>query len=101
MKYDQLETTYKDDVIAVALYGREKEHFHYKFDAENFAFLLKTDPDNKNLKERLEGSLKGVASTEAICNALRAQITDSAAYAEAVLRTTKKREESNAIRSSK
>ena len=45
MKYEQIPQTYRDDLIAEALYGRELEYFHYDFDRINFEHILKNLPE--------------------------------------------------------
>lgn len=94
MKYTQIPQTYKDDVIAEAMYARELEYFHYEFDATNFRRLLETAPEGPyrdNLTERLEATLAQMRNVDAIYEALTSQITSTAAHLEAVARTTEKR----------
>jgi len=96
MKYKQLPSTYKADTIASALYAREIEYFHYEFDANNFKHLLDNAPagaDTKDIQERLESTIVQMEAVDNTYKALEAQITDQADHEEAVIRTTKKREE--------
>jgi 2-polyprenyl-6-methoxyphenol hydroxylase-like FAD-dependent oxidoreductase len=95
MKYTQLPQTYRDDVLAEAIYSREVEFFHYDFDRSNFTELLQDMPLGSyrtNIEERLAGTIEQMGNVERIYNALLAQVTDVEAHAAAVLRTTKKRE---------
>jgi hypothetical protein len=103
MKYKQLQNTYKSDTLANALYSREVEYFHYAFDATNFEHLLNNAPsgsDTKDIQERLVSTRKQMAAVDNTYKALESQITDQADHEEAVIRTTKKREEDE-IRSDK
>lgn len=96
MIYTQLLVDYKYEVIAEAVHGREIEHFHYDFDRVNFEHLLETLPDGEykeNLRQRHSDTLKQIATVDAIHKALMAQVDDVAAYAEAVERVIKKRNE--------
>lgn len=96
MIYTQLSPTYKLEVIADAIYGRELEHFHYDFDRQNFERLLAGLPDGEykaDVEKRLAETLMQMAKVEAIYAALASQIDDQDAYQEAVIRTTRKREE--------
>lgn len=106
MKFEQLEDTYKDDVIAKAMHGRELEYFHYQFDAINFEFLLTVEPEGayrEDVKKRLVETRQRMQNVENSYAALKAQITDEGAHQAAIERTTKKRKENeaNAIRSDK
>jgi len=94
MKYEQIAPTYRDDLIAEALYGREIEYFHYDFDRVNFEHILKDLPecDYRVLIEKRHCDTVGaMAQVETTVEALRAQITDPEAHAAAILRTTEKR----------
>lgn len=94
MKYEQLPTEYKYDTLADAMYAREVEHFHYDFDRKNFEHLLANATDNEfaaNIAERLDATRKQMGNVLAVTEALKAQIDDEAAYAEAVERVTAKR----------
>ena len=96
MKYTQLPNTYKYEVIAEAIYARELEYFHYDFDRINFERLLASIEEGEykeNIRQRHADTLKQMANVEAIYDALMAQIDDQDAYAAAVERVTKKREE--------
>jgi hypothetical protein len=96
MKYRQLDSTYKEDVIAEALYARELEHFHYDFDKKNFEHMLQTTPrgeDRKNLEQRLASTILQMKSVEDVYAALLAQITDKVAHEAAIQRAIKKRNE--------
>ena len=94
MKYTQLPQTYQDDVLAEAMYGREVEHFHYKFDSINFAKLLETlppSPYRENVQQRYDETIACMATVDNIYAALASQITDQEAHSAAILRTTEKR----------
>ena len=94
MKYTQLDTNYKYDTLAEAVYGREMEYFHYDFDRKNFEHLLAHATDNEfaaNVAERLSDTRKQMGNVEAIMAALKEQIEDQAAYDAAVIRVTAKR----------
>jgi hypothetical protein len=94
MKYEQIISTYRDDLIAEALYAREIEYFHYDFDRINFEHILKNLPecDYKTLIEKRHFDTVGaMAQVEKTADALRAQITDLDAHAAAIVRTTEKR----------
>jgi IS5 family transposase len=95
MFYSQLSDDYKYDVLAEAIYAREIEHFHYDFDRKNFEYLLANATDNEfaaNVAERLDTTRKQMGNVEAIMSALKDQIEDEQAYADAVVRVTAKRE---------
>lgn len=94
MNYTQLPTTYKEDVIAEAMYAREMEYFHYEFDATNFRHLIQTAPDEafrQEMAKRLDATLKQMETVEAIYAALQSQITSPEAHAAAVQRAIEKR----------
>jgi hypothetical protein len=94
MNYEQIIPTYRDDLIAEALYGREIEYFHYDFDRINFEYILKSLPecDYRTLIENRHFDTVGaMAQVEKTVAALRAQITDPEAHAAAIVRTTEKR----------
>lgn len=104
MKYKQLPKTHKADTIAEAMYGREMEYFHYEFDVINFKHLIHNaseGADTKDIQVRLAESLASMATVEAVYEALQAQITDQAEHEAAIIRTTKKRQENEQIRSDK
>jgi hypothetical protein len=95
MIYTQLSTDYKYDTLADAMYAREVEYFHYDFDRANFEHLLANSSDNEfasDVAERLEATKKQLGNVAAIMAALRSQIEDEQAYADAVARVTAKRE---------
>lgn len=99
MQYEQLPTEYKYDVLADAMYAREVEYFHYDFDRKNFEHLLANATDNEfasDVAERLDATSKQMSHVKAIIAALRSQIEDEQAYAEAVARVTAKRKEKEA-----
>ena len=104
MIYTQLPKNYKHEVIAEAIYGREMEHFHYDFDKQNFERILETaqDGDYKtDVEKRLSDTLMQMAKVKVIYAALMLQVDDQGAYQEAVITTTKKREEAkNEVRPS-
>lgn len=94
MKYEQIPQTYRDDLIAEALYSREIEYFHYDFDRINFEHIRKDLPESDyrtNIEQRLFDTLGAMAQVEKTIAALKSQITDAEAYAAAVVRTTEKR----------
>ena len=96
MIYSQIPESYKYEVIAEAIYGREMEHFHYDFDRINFERLLANTPEGEyrnNLQQRLDDTLMQMANVDAIYAALQAQIDDQEAYLEAVKVVTQRREE--------
>jgi hypothetical protein len=95
MIYTQLSDNYKYDTLADAIYAREVEHFHYDFDRKNFEHLLANATDNEfaaNVAARLTDTRKQMGNVEAIMSALKEQIEDEQAYADAVVRVTAKRE---------
>jgi hypothetical protein len=94
MKYTQLPTSYKYEVIANAVYGREVEYFHYDFDRINFEYLLNILPEGTyrdDVANRLKETLIHMKNVEAIMEALNSQIDDFQAYAEAIESVTAKR----------
>lgn len=94
MTYEQLPTEYKYDTLADAMYAREVEYFHYDFDRKNFEHLLANATDNEfaaNVADRLNDTRKQMGNVMLIISALKAQIDDEEAYAEAVERVTAKR----------
>jgi hypothetical protein len=104
MKYVQLNSTYKDDTIAEAMYAREVEYFHYEFDAINFEVILKSEKNElrrTDLQDRLSTTRLEMEQVDAIYRALQSQITSEDAHQAAIARTTKKREDSDAIHSDK
>ena len=95
MKYEQLASTYKDDVIAEAMYARELEYFHYEFDSINFMQLLTELPEGSardDIENRLNDTLAQMDGVDRIYNALKSQITDIEAHQAAVQRAIVKRE---------
>jgi hypothetical protein len=96
MKYTQLDTNYKYDTLAEAVYGREIEYFHYDFDRKNFEYLLTNLPSSEytqDIEKRLADTVMQMKNVGAIMDALLSQIDDEAAYGEAVLRAIEKRKE--------
>ena len=94
MDYEQLPNNYKYDTLADALYAREVEYFHYDFDRKNFEYLLANATDNEfasNVADRLNETRKQMDNVLLIISALKAQIDDEKAYAEAVERAIAKR----------
>jgi hypothetical protein len=94
MIYTQLPPTYKYDILAQAVYGREVEYFHYDFDRINFEHILKDLPEceyRTNIEKRLADTIGAMAQVEKTMAALVAQIDDEAAYAEGVFRAIEKR----------
>jgi hypothetical protein len=95
MIYTQLSDDYKYDTLADAMYAREIEYFHYDFDRKNFEHLLANATDNEfaaSVAERLNDTRKQMGNVGAIMAALKEQIEDEQAYADAVARVTAKRE---------
>lgn len=94
MEYQQLsQTTYREDVLAQALYAREVEFFHYDFDRANYAEMLKTLPEGtyrKEIQERHDGTVEQMRNVDAIYAALQKQITDQDAHKAAVDRLSAK-----------
>ena len=104
MEYKLISKTHKADTIAEAMYGRELEYFHYEFDVCNFKHLINNatkGADMKDVQERLASTMLQMATVDAVYKALQAQITDQAEHEAAVIRTTKKRQENEQIRSDK
>ena len=96
MNYKQLPNTYKYDIIAEALYGRELEYFHYEFDAINFRKMLEGMHPGEyrdNLEKRLNDTIEQMAKVDVIYKAIESQIDDQKEYFLAVLRMTAKRGE--------
>ena len=94
MIYTQLSPTYKYDILAEAIYGRELEYFHYDFDRINFEHILKDLPEcdyRANLEKRLFDTVVMMNQTEQTMSALVAQIDDKAAYAESMTQAIAKR----------
>ena len=94
MIYTQLSKEYKYDTLADAIFAREVEYFHYDFDRINFSYLLNVTTDEKSredLNERYNSTVHQMKFVVNIMEALRAQIDDEVAYAEAVDRAVKKR----------
>jgi len=94
MIYTQLPPTYKYDILAEAIYGREIEYFHYDFDRVNFEHILKDLPEceyRTNMEKRLFDTVAMMAQSEKTMDALVAQIDEKEAYDEAVIRATEKR----------
>lgn len=94
MEYTQLKNSYKYETIAEAIFAREIEHFHYDFDRVNFEFLIGTLPEGEYSREiasRLAEVNQQMANVQAIIAAIKSQIDDPAAYAEAVERVTARR----------
>lgn len=94
MKYEQLPAQYKYDTLADAMYAREVEYFHYDFDRKNFEHLLANATDNEfaaNVADRLNDTRKQMDNVKLIISALKSQIDDADAYADAVVRVTAKR----------
>ena len=94
MNYTQIDPTYKYDVIADAIYGREMEYFHYDFDLKNFQEIILTLPegDHKSqIQGRIDSTLVQMSNVMDIYNALVAQIDDQVAYDAAVVRAIAKR----------
>jgi hypothetical protein len=95
MIYSQLSPSYKYDILADAVYGREVEYFHYDFDRINFEHILKDLPEceyRTNLENRLADTIGTMAQVERTMAALLAQIDDPIAYAEGVARAIERRE---------
>jgi hypothetical protein len=94
MIYTQLPPTYKYDILAEAVYGREVEYFHYDFDRINFEHILNGLPEceyRTNIEKRLADTIGAMAQVEKTMSALVAQIDDKVAYAGGVVRAIEKR----------
>jgi hypothetical protein len=94
MQYEQIPSTYRDDLIAEALYGREIEYFHYDFDRINFEHILTDLPEcdyRTLIEQRHFDTVGAMAQVVKTVEALRAQITDPEAHAAAIVRLTEKR----------
>jgi hypothetical protein len=99
MEYMQLSQQYRDDAIAEAMHGREREHFHYALDHANFTEMLKTLPDGDYktmIAKRLQETASRMAEVDLIHSALAAQVVDQTAHNAAVVRTTDKRDAAEA-----
>lgn len=95
MIYSQLPSSYKYDILADAVYGRELEYFHYDFDRINFEYILKDLPEceyRTNIEKRLAETVGTMSQVERTMAALLAQIDDPIAYAEGVARAIERRE---------
>ena len=94
MIYTQLPSTYKYDILAEAIYGRELEFWHYDFDRINFEHILIGLPEcdyRTNMEKRLVDTEAMMKQSERTMAALWSQVDDKEAYDAAVIRTTKKR----------
>lgn len=94
MIYTQLSPTYKYDILAEAIYGRELEFWHYDFDRINFEHILIGLPEcdyRTNMEKRLVDTEAMMKQSERTMAALWSQVDDKEAYDAAVIRTTKKR----------
>ena len=101
MNYTQLPSDYKYRHIANAIYGREMEYFHYDFDRINYEHLASTLPEGPfkdDISKRIKEVEQQLQNTNAIVEALWAQIDDKDAYANAVEYTTKQREQEEAAK---
>jgi hypothetical protein len=91
INYSLLESTYKYDVLAENIYGREKEYFHYQLDIDNFNHML-ANPidglDEGSIRQRMAETLTQQNIVRQIYEALIAQIDNQEAYAAAVARRT-------------
>jgi hypothetical protein len=89
MDYNQLNNTYKYDMLAEQIYQRQMEHFHYNFDKTNYEHMLASDDASLNreyVQKNLDDTITQMAIVENIYNALVAQIDDQPAYQAAVAR---------------
>lgn len=94
MIYTQLSPTYKYDILAEAIYGREIELWHYDFDRINFEHILIGLPEceyRTNMEKRLFDTEAMMKQSERTMAALWSQVDDKEAYDAAVIRTTEKR----------
>ena len=94
MIYTQLSNTYKYDVLATAIYGREVEYFHYDFDRLNFEFMLNVLSENSyraDIEKRHAETLVQMGNVTAMISALQLQIDDTTMYEQAVQRAIEKR----------
>lgn len=96
MIYTQIQDSYKYRHIANAVYAREMEYFHYDFDLKNFEHLVENIPPSAfrdDVEKRIVETKAQMENVLAIIAALKSQIDDEEAYAEAVSHTTRQREE--------
>ena len=96
MEFKQLEPVYHLDVVAEAMYGREKEFYHYDLNRRNFENILTQSiaPEFRAVIEKnLADTLARMAEVDAIYAALKVQAdaADPVAWADAVARTAAKR----------
>lgn len=94
MNYTQLEKSHKYETIAAAIYAREVEYFHYDFDRINFEFLINNLPEGEflsDIQNRIVETVKQMRNVAAIIDALKSQIDDPEAYANAVEITAERR----------
>lgn len=94
MQFTQLQSHYKYDTLAEAIYQREIEWFHYDFDIKNFTQIaanMQDGPDKEHMINRIAETRKQMSIVENIYNALLAQVDDQVAYAAAVERAIARR----------
>lgn len=94
MRYSQLNAAYKYDVLAGALYAREVELFHYRFDAENYRHILHSAAPGKfreDISKRLSEAESAIETVVAVIAALESQISDTKAFKKAVSLAAAKR----------
>lgn len=87
MIYTQLHKEYKYRHLAGAIHAREVEYFHYDFDRINFEHLVANLPPSEfrdDVENRLRETKEQMSRVVAIMAALKSQIDDEEAYAEAV-----------------
>ena len=79
MNYTQLSPTYKYDILAEAIYGRELEFWHYDFDRINFEHILIGLPEcdyRTNMEKRLVDTEAMMKQSERTMAALWSQVDD-------------------------
>ena len=94
MIYKQLTQEYMDDVIAEAMFIREREHFHYALDYENMQNMLKLAPEGpfkQNLVKRLGETAQRMQEVDIIYAALESRVEDQQRHIAAVTRVQAKR----------
>ena len=95
MIYTQLTQEYQDDVIAEALYSREREHFHYDVDRKNFIEMLKTLPAGEykdQIQKRANETASRMNEVDTIYVALETTGPKGQAMTDAIVRTKAKRD---------
>jgi hypothetical protein len=91
----QLAPTYKYDVLADAIYGRQLGIFHYQFNITNYEHVLASGTITNEYRAQVTAAIineqRELDKDQAILAALVAQIDDQVAYDAAVVRAEAKR----------